>query len=125
MPIDRLNRAGRYTDRIVIEDLIKITDSVGQQLYGSQAPQGAWNSVFECWAHIEDAYGIEQKQSGKEVNEEWVVIQVRYAPSLRDTIQPKMRIRHKNYGTIYDIRSVLVHVDGERKIIEMTCLLVR
>lgn len=123
--IDRVNRTGRFTERVVIEQQFEVADSAGQVFYGPQASQGAWGLVLETWAHVEDTYGIEQKQSGKETNEEWVVVQIRYAPSVRDLIKPDMRVRHKIYDTCYDIRSVLVHVDGIRHIIEMTCLLVR
>lgn len=125
MAIDRINRTGRFTERVIFEEPVVVTDSVGQVLYGAQAKEGTWQPVFECWARIEDTYGVEQKQSSKEANEEWVVIQIRYAPSVRNLILPKMRARHKSQDTIYDIRSALVHTDGDRKIIEMTCLLVR
>lgn len=125
MSIDRENRGGRFTDRVIYEESIEQADSAGQVLYGPQAPQGTWNPVTELWTHIEDTYGLEQKQSAKETNEEWYVLQTRYAASLRALIVPGMRGRHKVYGTIYDIRSVLVRVDGQRKLIEMTCVLVR
>lgn len=123
--IDRINRAGRFTERIYIEEQVDITDTAGQSSFGPQASTGVWNLVYECWAHVEDTYGLEQKQSGRDVNEEWAVVQILWAPSLRDLILPDMRVRHKYMGTIYDIRSVLPHVDGQRKLIEMTCLLVR
>lgn len=125
MAIDRLNRSGRFTDRFIYEVPQELVDSVGQVLYGPQAGQGSWLPVVELWTHIEDTYGVEQKQSSKETNEEWAVLQVRYASSLRELLLPSMRARHKVYDTIYDIRSVLPRADGERKIIEMTCLLVR
>jgi head-tail adaptor len=125
MSIDRVNRAGRFTERIAIEEQSLVADSTGQVFYGPQATQGNWMLVTEVWAHVEDTYGLEQKQSGKETNEEWVVVQIRFAPSLRDLIKPDMRVRHKVTGTCYDIRSVLVNVDGMRHLIEMTCVLTR
>lgn len=123
--IDRQNRAGRFNQRIQIEEQVLAPDTCGQEMYGPQASQGSWTLAYECWAHIEDTYGIEQKQSGKEVNEEWKVFQILYAPSLRTLIKPDQRITHKLYGTHYDIRSLGFDIDGEKKIIEMTCVMVR
>jgi SPP1 family predicted phage head-tail adaptor len=122
MSIERVLRAGRFDQRIYIEELIQTTDSVGQVQYGPQAEEGSWAPVLECWAHIEDEYGVEQKQTAREVAETWAAIQVRWRAGLRTSTA--MRVRHKVYGTIYDIRSVLVHVDEGRKIVEMNCLVV-
>lgn len=125
MSIDRVNRAGRLDKRILIEEQVQIADSTGQVFVGPQAPEGNWTLVYECWAHIEDTYGIEQKQSGKDVNEEWVVVQIRYAPSLLTLIDTGMRVQNKLTGRYYDIRSLGTDIDGKRELIEMTCVLVR
>jgi SPP1 family predicted phage head-tail adaptor len=125
MSIDRVGRAGKLNKRILIESQLQIADSVGQEFYGAQAEQGNWASVYECWANIEDTYGIEQKQSGKEVVEEWVVVQIRYAPSLLALIDTGMRVQNKQTGRCYDIRSVGSDIDGKRELIEMTCVLIR
>jgi SPP1 family predicted phage head-tail adaptor len=125
MSIDRVGRAGKLNKRILIQEQVLVADTAGQVFVGTQAPQGIWTLVYECWANIEDTYGIEQKQSGKEVNEEWVVVQIRYAPSLLTLISPDMRVQNKRTGRYYDIRSVGTDIDGKRELIEMTCVLVR
>lgn len=125
MSIDRVARGGKLNKRILIEEQILIPDSTGQVFSGTQSPQGTWVPVYECWANIEDTYGVEQKQSGKEVNEEWVVVQIRWAPSLLPLIDTGMRVQNKQTGRYYDIRSVGSDIDGKRELIEMTCVMVR
>lgn len=125
MSIDRVGRTGKLNKRILVEEQVLVADSTGQVFVGPQAPEGNWTLVYECWANIEDTYGIEQKQSGKEVNEEWVVVQIRYAASLLTLINADMRVKNKLTGRAYDIRSVGSDIDGKRELIEMTCVLVR
>lgn len=125
MSIDRVGRTGKLNKRIIIQSQFQVPDSTGQEFYGPQAPDGNWSPVYECWANIEDTYGIEQKQSGKETNEEWVVVQIRYAPSLLTLIDTGMRVQNKATERFYDIRSVGTDIDGKRELIEMTCVRVR
>lgn len=125
MPIDRSNNRGRFDRRIIFEQPVATTDSFGQGEFGPQAAEGAWTLVLECWAHLEDEYGIEQKQSNREVREQWTVIQVDYRIGLR--LDATMRARDKTYGTIWDIRSVQTRVlttyeNRPHRIAEMNCV---
>jgi hypothetical protein len=54
-----------------------------------------------------------------------VVVQIRYAPSLLTLIDTGMRVKNKQTGRYYDIRSFGSDIDGKRELIEMTCVLVR
>src|SRR5690348_13663127 len=97
-------RSGTFDQRIYIEQPNQATDSFGQASYGPQAQQGTWSQVRECWARIAPENGKEARESAKEISELMVTIEVRYRSDR--TVTPRMRVRHKYTGTIYDIVAV-------------------
>jgi SPP1 family predicted phage head-tail adaptor len=120
--IDRDLRAGRLNQRILVEEPVQTTDQFGQVLYGPNASQGAWKTVITCFAHVEDMWGQEVRQSSKEISEVFTFIQVRYLSGIK--IKPNMRITVKSIGTIYDVRASTPLIENGRKLVELTCLIV-
>jgi SPP1 family predicted phage head-tail adaptor len=122
MMITKEIRVGTFDQRIIIEQPNQAADSFGQASYGVNAPQGTWSQVIECWSRISPVNGKELRESGKDISELFVTIEVRYRAGLNVT--PKMRARHKQTGVIYDIRAVS-HIEYARRVIELTCTVVK
>jgi SPP1 family predicted phage head-tail adaptor len=111
--------AGMFNQRVVVEELQQMTDSFGQAHYGPNSTAGNWVTVIECWAKISPTWGQELRQSGREISELWCTIDLRYGSAI--AVQPRMRLRHKKTGVLYDIRAV-APIDFARKVTELTCM---
>lgn len=107
-----------FNRRIVIEDQVLHADSFGQAHYGPTSMAGNWVKVIECWGRISAVYGQEGRHSTTEVAETAFTITIRYGSSIG--IVPRMRVRDKVTGTLYDIRAVL-HQDFTKKVVELNC----
>lgn len=116
-------QAGQFDQPCLFYTVVQTSDAAGGEIRTPLAADidGA-TPAYRAWANVSPYQGQELLDAKKIIGEIWSVISIRYAKSRVPA--EGMLIKVKLSGEVFEIRGVL-HLDTNRRKIELTCRLIR